>query len=120
MHQHSVTEHSIFQKALGRVSLTVDAWSDPNLSSFLGTTAHFITREPGGQLKLRSGLLAFRHLQGSHTGEHLAGVFYKTIKGAGIERRVCHHLQYLNVVQTHDFYIRWARSLLIMQATMTQ
>ena len=76
--------------SLGRVSLTTDAWSDPNLVSFLGATAHFIVRDMlHDQLILRSGLLAFRHLQGSHTGEHLAEVFYAIIKGAGIERRVC-------------------------------
>jgi len=34
-------------------------------------------------------LLAFRHIRGSHTGEHLAEVLYKIIKKAGIEQRVC-------------------------------
>ena len=58
--------------------------------SFLGATAHFIVRnERRKQLILRSGLLAFRHIQGSHTGEHLAEVLYKIIKKAGIEQRVC-------------------------------
>ena len=57
--------------------------------SFFGTTAHFIVRDkPGGQLILRSGLLAFRHLQGSHTGKHLADVLYEIIKTAGIEQKV--------------------------------
>lgn len=72
------------------MSFTVDAWSDPDLISFLGTTAHFIVRNTlDGQLILRSGLLAFRHIQGSHTGENLARVLYKIIEDAGIEQRVC-------------------------------
>jgi hypothetical protein len=68
------------------VSLTTDAWSDPDLVSFLGVTAHFVVRDGlDGQLVLRSGLLAFRHIQGSHTGANLASVLYKIIKDAGIE-----------------------------------
>ena len=81
----------ILQNSLGRVSLTTDAWSDPNLISFLGITAHFIARDNvDGKpaLALRSRMLAFRHIQGSHTGERLARVFYQVIKDAGIERKV--------------------------------
>jgi len=71
------------------VSLTTDAWSDPDLVSFLGATAHFIVRDgPDSQLILRSGLLAFRHIWGSHTGENLARILYKIIKGARIEQKV--------------------------------
>ena len=76
--------------SLGHVSLTSDEWSDPNLMAYFGGTAHFIVRykldEP---LVLRSGLLVFRHIEGRHTGEHLASIFYKIIKEAGIEHRVC-------------------------------
>ena len=58
--------------------------------SFLGAMAHFIVcNKLDQQLILRSGLLAFWHIQGSHTGEHLAEVLYEIIKGAGIEQRVC-------------------------------
>lgn len=75
------------------MSLTTDVWSDPDLASFLGATAHFIVRrmrsQPDGELILRSGLLAFRHIKGSHTGEHLAHILYEIIKDAGIEQRVC-------------------------------
>jgi hypothetical protein len=68
----------------------VDAWSNPNLASFFGAMAHFIARdEPHSQLTLKSGLLAFRHIEGSHTGEHLAEILYMIIKAAGIEQRVC-------------------------------
>ena len=69
--------------------LTTDAWSDPDLVSFLGATAHFIVRDrPENQLILKSGLLAFWHVRGSHTSENLACIFYNIIKEAGIERKV--------------------------------
>lgn len=88
------------------MSLTTDVWSDPDLISFLGATAHFIVRRICGQLEsrstpqlgpsdesenqlvLRSGLLAFRHIQGSHTGENLACVLFNITKDAGIAKRV--------------------------------
>lgn len=45
--------------------MTTDAWSNPNIISFLAVTAHYIIREAGtGRLLLRSGLLAFRHITG--------------------------------------------------------
>jgi len=76
------------------VSLITDAWSNPNLTSFLGTTTHFIVRDKSSrQLILRSGLLVFWHTQGPHTGRNLADVLYGIIKEAGIEQRVhrfCH------------------------------
>ena len=66
-----------------------DAWSTPNLEAFFGAMAHFIVcDELGGQLTLRSGLLVFRHIQGSHTGKHLSGIFYEIFKEAGVEQRV--------------------------------
>jgi hypothetical protein len=47
------------QTALGRISFTSDCWSDPNLTSFLALTAHFMVRDSNGQLILRNHLLAF-------------------------------------------------------------
>lgn len=65
-------------------------WSDPDLAGFIGVTAHFIVRDmPDGELVLRSGLLAFRRVRGSHTGENMANILYETIRDAGIEQRVC-------------------------------
>ena len=68
----------------------MDVWSDPNLAGFLGVTAHFIVRDTSdGGLIMRSGLLAFRRIRGSHTGENIANVLYDIITDAGIEQRVC-------------------------------
>ena len=69
--------------------MTTDAWSNPNITSFMAVTAHYIVREADtGRLLLRSGLLAFRHIKGSHTGENLAGIFFKIICDMGILNRV--------------------------------
>lgn len=79
------------KKSLGCVSFTTDVWSDPDLAAFLATTAHFIVRTDDGsdsRLVLRSGLLAFRHISGSHTGENLAHNLHTIIKDAGIEHKV--------------------------------
>ena len=77
------------QTALGRVSLTTDGWSTANLTPFLGVTAHYIVREEGSnRLVLRSGLLAFRHIKGPHTGENLAGILFGIICETGIANRV--------------------------------
>ena len=68
----------------------MDAWTDPDLRSFLGVTAHFLMHDmPDGRLVMRSGLLAFQSIQGSHSSKNLANVLYKIVKDAGIEQRVC-------------------------------
>ncbi|KAJ6462091.1 hypothetical protein C8R45DRAFT_770557, partial [Mycena sanguinolenta] len=33
------------KRAYGRISFTSDIWTDPNLRSFLGLTAHFCIRD---------------------------------------------------------------------------
>lgn len=67
----------------------MDAWSTPNLTSFLGVTAHYIVREGGSKrLLLRSGLLTFRHIKGSHTGENLAKILFQVIREMEILNRV--------------------------------
>jgi hypothetical protein len=70
------------QHSLGKISFTMDMWSDPNRSPFMAITAHWIqsrTEEtPSGPqhiLKLRSELVGFHRVPGRHDGEHLAHVF---------------------------------------------
>jgi hypothetical protein len=79
---------SLFQSALGRISFTSDCQSDPNLVSFLALTTHFIVRE-NGRLVLRNRLLAFRIVEGSHTGENLARIIFAILKDAGLLGKVC-------------------------------
>ena len=53
----------------------------------MGVTAHYIVRDHGNLL-LRSGLLAFRHIKGSHTGENLARILFGIIREMEITHRV--------------------------------
>jgi len=77
------------QRALGRISLTTDLWSDPNLNSYMAITAHYMTRHlKNGSLILRSKLIAFRHMEGSHSGGNIADNFLKVIDELGIAHKV--------------------------------
>jgi hypothetical protein len=67
---------------VGKISFTTDGWSDPNQSSFMAVTAHWIEAidektptETQKTLQLRADLIGFHKLPGSHTGEHLAHCF---------------------------------------------
>jgi hypothetical protein len=67
---------------MGKVSFTTDAWSDPNQTSFMAVTAHWIQaieeETPTGlkkTLQLRADLIGFHKLPGRHVGEHLAHCF---------------------------------------------
>ena len=51
------------------VSLTADIWTDRRAHSFLGVTVHMFGH---GSRKPNSNLLAFRHFEGSHTGQRIA------------------------------------------------
>jgi hypothetical protein len=66
------------KNSAGRVSYTSDVWSWNDLSAFMAVTAHYMFLDTG-QLYLRNRLVTFRHLQGSHTGEHLADVFFRVL-----------------------------------------
>ncbi|KAF5387624.1 hypothetical protein D9615_000715 [Tricholomella constricta] len=76
------------QNALGRVSLTSDGWSRTSLSSHLAITAHYMVMSSDGHLILRSRLIAFRKLEGSHTGENMAKVLWRVINDLNIVDRI--------------------------------
>jgi hypothetical protein len=75
---------SILQTAQGRISFTSDCWSDPNLTSFLALTAHFIAKDSSGRLVMQNRLLAFRVIDGKHDGKNLGTIIFEIIKQAGI------------------------------------
>jgi hypothetical protein len=68
------------QNSLGRISFTSDIWSRQNLEGYMAVTAHYCTETPDGQLIIRARLVAFRYVQGSHTGHNLAKIFVKILK----------------------------------------
>ncbi|KAF5372361.1 hypothetical protein D9615_009320 [Tricholomella constricta] len=75
------------RKAQGLVSYTIDLWSDPNLVSYMAVTAHFYIRE-NGRLVLRTYLVAFRHVSGSHSGVNLANALMKIFDELGVAYRL--------------------------------
>ena len=80
---------------MGKVSFTTDAWSDPNQSSFMAVTAHWIeaTEEKSAmgsqrKLSLRADLIGFHKLPGRHTGEHLGHCFLFILDRLNIASKV--------------------------------
>lgn len=82
------------QNSVGKISFTVDGWSDPNQRPFLAVTAHWIqetsetTSAGTPKLSLESALIGFHHLPGRHTGEHLAQCFIFITDWLGITSKV--------------------------------
>lgn len=73
----------------------MDLWSDPNLSPFMAVTSHWIEcirfmTEDGEQfrLQLRTDLIGFHRVPGSHTGEHLAQAFIVIVDRLKIAEKV--------------------------------
>ena len=91
------------QESLGKVSFTMDLWTDPNLSPFMAVTAHWIEAStqqtlhgPQHTLKLRADLIGFQRVPGRHDGEHLAHAFLHVTDRISITWKVCNY-PYLNL-----------------------
>jgi hypothetical protein len=72
---------------MGEISFTADIWSSENLDPYLAVSAHWIAQdmETGTcKLSLKSALIAFHYIPGSHTGAELAKTFLHLIDRAGI------------------------------------
>lgn len=81
---------------LGKLSLTSDLWTDPNLSPFMAVTAHWIEAKlketpdgPQYELKLQAELIGFHQVPGNHDGEHLAQAFLYVFDCLSITSKVC-------------------------------
>lgn len=73
--------------APGRISFTFDGWTSSTMTAYLAVTVHWITTN----WILRSELLSFSELEGSHSGENQAELLYRLVKKTGIEDKVCRH-----------------------------
>jgi hypothetical protein len=89
------------QNALGRISLTTDMWSNPNLDGFKAVTAHFMERNSDGEIVEAACMIAFRFVEGDHTGEHLGHIFFEILKENGILFKVSYIVVLKNCVLTH-------------------
>ena len=70
-----------------KVSFIIDIWTDFDQKPYMAITAHWLEQaslQMSGRLQqkinLRTDLIGFMHIPGSHTGERLAEVFLWVLK----------------------------------------
>lgn len=91
---------SVVQGSLGKISLTMDLWSDINLTPSMAATAHWIQAVKNNELdgtvkhalRLRADLIGFHRVPGRHNGEHIAHAFLYVLDRVEIADKV--HFQY--------------------------
>jgi len=66
------------------VSFTLDGWTSPFQTSFLGITARWID----DNWNLQDVTLGFEHILGPHTGEVLMQAFVKVVERFGLQQKV--------------------------------
>lgn len=76
------------QNSLGRVSFTADTWSASNRAGFLALTAHWIAEDSDNCLVLRSALIGFTRMKGSHDGSLLAQTILALLDRVGVTTKV--------------------------------
>ncbi|CAE6411444.1 unnamed protein product, partial [Rhizoctonia solani] len=64
----------------GRINCTSDLWSDDSQRSFMCITTHFYNKDR----QMVNCLIAFRVVEGTHAGAHLAEIFFETLDEFGI------------------------------------
>lgn len=64
----------------GRINCTSDLWSDDSQRSFMCITAHFYDKDR----QMLNRLIAFRVIEGTHVGAHLAEIFFTALDEFGI------------------------------------
>ncbi|KAF7334741.1 HAT family dimerization domain-containing protein [Mycena sanguinolenta] len=81
--------------AIGKISTTMDLWTDQKKRPFMAVTGHWLEATlvdtPSGPqyvLKLRTDLIGFLRVPGNHDGEHLATAFLYIIDRIGITSKL--------------------------------
>jgi hypothetical protein len=87
------------QASMGKVSITLDVWSDQNLRPFVAMTAHWIAKIEGTTaIQLKTALIAFHRLYGRHDGETLAQTVVELLDRAEITTKV--RLLFMSAITT--------------------
>jgi hypothetical protein len=76
---------------MGKISFTMDIWSDPDLKAYMAVTAHWMecqSLQTSQKISLRADLIGFVNVLSNHTGEHLAEVFLLIIDCLNIANKV--------------------------------
>ena len=83
---------------MGKISFTMDVWTDFNMKAYMAVTAHWLQKaslQPSESLQpkltLRSDLIGFVHIPGSHSGVRLAEIFVYVLDHIklGNSKKVC-------------------------------
>jgi hypothetical protein len=80
------SSNPLLKAAVGKISFTMDIWSDQNRQSYLAITAHWILGTTA--LELKAALIAFHRLCGNNNGKSLAEVVLQLLDRAGITGQV--------------------------------
>jgi len=87
--------------------MTTDLWSDPNRDSYMAVTAHFMARDGRGQLILKTLLIAFRLINGMHTGANIGKELIHILDELQILHKVCPMFELYFTLLNHN---RWDSS----------
>jgi hypothetical protein len=88
---------------VGRVSFTLDVWSDQNFRSHLAMTTHWIAEVEGAStLQLKSALIAFHQLRENHSGKTIARTVVHLLDRAEVTLKV-RRCFVIPVIDVHSF-----------------
>lgn len=94
-HFYQLVNSLLQKKCVGKISFTMDLWSNPNLTPYMAVTAHWIEatlnqtdKGPCYKLALRTDLVGFYRVPGRHTGDHLAQAFISITDRLGATSKV--------------------------------
>lgn len=78
-------------------------WSKGSLAGFMAITAHYLL-EIDKTWQMRSRIVGFRHVPGSHAGECMAKHFETIVKDLGIMHKVCKPRQWFATYSQEQTY----------------
>ena len=90
---------------MGRISFTLDIWSDQLRGAYLAITAHWIANVEGtSALQLKTALIAFHRLYRRHDGRAIARTVVHLLDRAGVTVKVSRLCS--PIMHTHDVIIQ--------------
>jgi hypothetical protein len=73
------------------VSFTFDLWTSAAGDPYISITGHYIDASPDGshQWELKTEQLAFKNVEGRHTGKNIAKILVETVDRYELRGKVC-------------------------------
>lgn len=102
--------------------MTFDSWTSLTGDPFLSVTAHYIDSPADNPhlWELKSEQLAFKPIEGNHSGANIGRILIEVIDNYGIRKKVCPESAILSLYLLTMLNCRLAGSLLTTQPIMTQ